>query len=88
MNQGEKMKLKSYALGEWHEGSGSGQDLFHAVSGERIVEITSNGLDYKAMLDYDRKSGGPALRKMTFHERALMLKALAQYLMSKKDVFY
>ena len=32
--------------------------------------------------------GGPALRKMTFHERALMLKAMAQYLMARKDEFY
>lgn len=82
------MKLKSYALGEWQEGSGSGQDLYHAVTGERIAEITSKGLDYKAMLNYGREKGGPALRKMTFHERALMLKALAQYLMTKKDIFY
>src|SRR5688500_17934672 len=40
------------------------------------------------MLEYGRKTGGPALRTMTFHARARMLKALAAYLMERKDRFY
>jgi len=82
------MKLKSYAMGHWYEGQDAGQELFHAVTGEKVAEITSAGLDFKGMLDYARKTGSPKLKKMTFHERARMLKALAQYLMSKKDEFY
>jgi oxepin-CoA hydrolase / 3-oxo-5,6-dehydrosuberyl-CoA semialdehyde dehydrogenase len=82
------MKLKNFAEGHWVEGSGQGTALFHAVTGEQIAEATSQGLDFKAMMDYARKTGGLALRKMTFHERALMLKALALYLTSKKDLFY
>lgn len=82
------VKLKSYAYGEWIEGIGSGQTLYDAVTGEPIAEITSNGLDFKKMIEYGRSVGGPALRKMNFHERALMLKSLAQYLLSKKDDFY
>src|SRR4030095_9482838 len=46
------------------------------------------GLDFKGMLEYARNTGGPALRKMTFHERALMLKRLALYLTDKKQIFY
>lgn len=82
------MKIKSYAYGKWIEGEGPGQEVFNAITGEKIGEVTSNGIDFAAMLDYARKVGGPKLRKMTFHERARMLKALASYLMSKKDVFY
>src|SRR5450759_68449 len=40
------------------------------------------------MAEYARNAGGPALRAMTFHQRALMLKAMARYLMDRKDTFY
>ncbi|MGH7655172.1 MAG: phenylacetic acid degradation bifunctional protein PaaZ [Gemmatimonadaceae bacterium] len=82
------MKLKSYAMGEWVAGSGTGAELFHAVTGDVIGEASSGGLDFAAMAAYARAVGGPALRKMTFHERALMLKALAKYLMERKEEFY
>ena len=81
-------RLESYAVGEWVRGAGNGTDLFHAVTGEKIGEASSDGLDFKAMVQYARNIGGPALRKMTFHERARMLKAMAQHLMSRKDEFY
>ncbi len=82
------MKIKSYAQGKWIEGEGMGVDLLHAVNGEKIGEATSKGLDFKAMLQYAREKAGPALRKMTFHERGRMLKALAMHLNEKKDSFY
>ncbi|MCB0784584.1 MAG: hypothetical protein KDC02_10275, partial [Flavobacteriales bacterium] len=46
------------------------------------------GLDFKAMLQYARETGGPPLRKMTFPERGRMLKALALHLMERKEEFY
>ena len=82
------MRLKNYALGEWVEGSGTGTALVHAVTGEPLGEASSEGLDFGAMLDYARTVGGPKLRRMTFHQRARMLKAMAQYLMGRKDEFY
>ena len=81
-------RLESYAAGEWVRGTGNGADLFHAVTGEKIGEASSEGLDFKAMVDYARRVGGPALRKMTFHERARMLKAMAGYLNGRKEEFY
>ncbi len=81
-------KLKSYAQGEWVEGTSSGAELVHAVTGERIGEATSEGLDFKGMLQYARDKGNPALRSMTFHERARMLKEMARYLMERKEEFY
>ena len=82
------MRLKNYARGEWVEGTGAGTALVHAVTGEQFGEASSGGLDFGAMVEYARNVGGPRLRRLTFHERARMLKALAQYLMRRKDEFY
>src|SRR6185436_1298338 len=81
-------RLKSYARGEWVEGTGKFTDLIHALSGEKIAEASSEGLDFKEMLDYARNVGNPNMRKLTFHERARMLKEMAKYLMERKDEFY
>src|SRR5438552_388153 len=81
-------RLESFVAGEWVRGTGAGADLFHAVSGEKIGEASSEGLDFKAMIEYARTVGGPTLRRMTFHERARMLKALATYLNGRKEEFY
>ena len=82
------MKLKNYALGQWVEGTGKSTTLFNAVTGEPVAEASSGGLDFKAMAAYARSVGGPKLRAMTFHERALMLKAVAKHLTERKDAFY
>ena len=82
------MKLRNYALGQWVEGTGKSADLFHAVTGEKIAEASSGGLDYAAMTDYARRVGGPKLRALTFHQRAALLKAMAKHLMEHKDAFY
>ena len=81
-------KFKSYALEKWVEGEGQGQVILHAVTGEPLGEVSSRGLDFKAMLNYARTIGGPAIRGMTFHERALLLKNMAKYLMERKEEFY
>ena len=80
--------LQSYAAGAWTGGTGAGVTLLHAVTGEPVGVASSEGLDFRGMLEYGRKTGGPALRTMTFHARARMLKALASYLMERKDRFY
>ena len=84
----EPRRLGNYVLGEWMTASGSAADLFHAVTGEKIAEASTSGIDFKAVVDYATRVAGPRLRAMTFHERALMLKAVAQYLMARKDEFY
>ena len=82
------MKLQNYAAGAWVEGSDDGRELTSAVDGRAIAAISSSGLDFAAMLDHARNTGGPNLRKFTFHERALMLKALAKFLTEHKKEFY
>jgi oxepin-CoA hydrolase/3-oxo-5,6-dehydrosuberyl-CoA semialdehyde dehydrogenase len=80
--------LNNYACGQWIAGTGKTQELFNAITGDVIATAGSGGLDFAAMCDYARKVGGPKLRKMTFNERGLMLKALAMHLLAKKDIFY
>jgi oxepin-CoA hydrolase/3-oxo-5,6-dehydrosuberyl-CoA semialdehyde dehydrogenase len=81
-------KLENYIKGSWVQGDGVGQPLFDAVTGQEIAFSTTKGLDFKGMLDYARNTGNPALRKLTFHERGNMLKALALYLRNHLEKFY
>ena len=82
------MKLGNLAQDRWIEGDGDGKALRSAVTGDPIANITSDGLDFRAILEHARNVGGANLRKMTFHQRGDMLKALAQYLMEQKKEFY
>ena len=82
------MKLQNYVLGNWIEGSKEGKALYNAISGEQIFTASSAGLDFGEILQYGRSKGSPALRKMTFQERGLMLKALALFLLKKKKSYY
>jgi oxepin-CoA hydrolase / 3-oxo-5,6-dehydrosuberyl-CoA semialdehyde dehydrogenase len=82
------LKLENYIAGKWITGDGDGQLLFNAVTGEPVAAATSKGLDFRSMTDYARTVGNPALRKMTFHQRGNMLKALALHLRNHLDKFY
>ena len=81
-------QLKNYSEGKWVAGTKTGETLHNAVTGAAIYTASSDGLDFGAMMQYARKVGGPALRKLTFQQRGLMLKALALYLMERKEYFY
>lgn len=81
-------QLKNYAEGKWVTAKQEGDVLYNAVTGDAIYTANSEGLDFGGMMDYARKVGGPLLRKMTFHQRGRMLKALAMYLMERKEYFY
>ena len=82
------MKIQNYILGNWEDGEGVELELHNAITGENFGSVSSAGLDYAAILEYGREKGGSALRKMTFQERGLMLKALALHLMEIKNKFY
>ena len=82
------IKTGNYVTGQWISGDGEGQALYNAVNGQVIGHATSKGLDFKAITDYARTTGNPALRKLTFHERGQMLKALALHLRNHLDTFY
>jgi oxepin-CoA hydrolase/3-oxo-5,6-dehydrosuberyl-CoA semialdehyde dehydrogenase len=78
----------NYSLGKWVPYKEQDILQYNAISGEIIAAVGSSGPDFGAMADYARRTGGPALRKMTFQERGRMLKALALYLTDIKDKYY
>ena len=82
------MEVKNYVLGEWVSGEGKEIDHIHAITGEIISTTSSKGLDFNSILEYGRKKGSSALRKMTFQQRGEMLKSLALYLNKRKEIFY
>jgi len=81
-------KLGNYVAGQWITGEGEGQVLFNAVTGEPVAAASTKGLDFNLATTYARNTGGPLLRKMTFHERGLMLKKLALHLREHLPHFY
>ncbi len=80
--------LRSYVSGRWQAPDGEGTPLHDAVTGEEIARISSAGIDMAAALDHGRTVGGPALRALTFHQRAALLKSLATYLREHRDELY
>ena len=70
-------KLENYILGKWVEGEGSGQQLYHAISGQPIYVAGTQGIDFESALKYARSKGNPALRKLSFQQRGRMLRSLA-----------
>jgi oxepin-CoA hydrolase / 3-oxo-5,6-dehydrosuberyl-CoA semialdehyde dehydrogenase len=81
-------RYQNYVLGQWMDGQGTETNLYNAITGDVIGEVSSQGLDFAAILEYGRQTGGRTLRKMTFQERGRMLKALALHLMTKKEKYY
>ena len=80
--------LRSYVEGRWFTSADEGVPLHDAVTGEEITRVSSAGVDMAAALNYGRRVGGPALRELTFHERAALLKALASRLRESRDELY
>ncbi|MGZ8998469.1 MAG: phenylacetic acid degradation bifunctional protein PaaZ, partial [Allosphingosinicella sp.] len=82
------LNLLNYARDGWFQASDGLADVHSAVTGDLVAKTGSQGLDFRAMLDHARTVGGPALRAMTFHERAWMLKDLANAIMARKEELY
>jgi oxepin-CoA hydrolase/3-oxo-5,6-dehydrosuberyl-CoA semialdehyde dehydrogenase len=80
--------LRSYVNGSWFTPTDEGAPLYDAVTGDEVARISSAGIDMAAALDYGRQVGGPAIRQLTFHERASALKSLAGALRSHRDELY
>jgi oxepin-CoA hydrolase/3-oxo-5,6-dehydrosuberyl-CoA semialdehyde dehydrogenase len=82
------MKLRSYACGSWFEARDGFVDVRSAIDGRIVAQVSSSGLDVAAALAHARSAGGPALRRLTFHERADLIKRLALHLSEHKQRFY
>jgi oxepin-CoA hydrolase/3-oxo-5,6-dehydrosuberyl-CoA semialdehyde dehydrogenase len=80
--------LRSYVGGTWQAPADDGKPVFDAVTGEEVARVSSAGVDMAAALAYGRSAGGPALRELTFHQRAGLLKALGSMLRENRDELY
>ena len=80
--------LRSHLAGSWQTGTGEGRPLYDAVTGDEVTRISADGLDLAGALEFGRRTGGPALRELTFHQRAALLKALGQHLREHRDELY
>lgn len=82
------LDVQSFAAGQWLPSGAGARNIASAITGDVIAQAGNDALDVQAMLGHAREVGGPALRKLTFHDRAKMLKAVALYLMERKQALY
>ena len=82
------LDVQSFAAGQWITPDANARAIENAVTGETLGRAGNDTLDVQAMLDYARDVGGPALRALTFHDRARLLKALAGHLNKHKQALY
>lgn len=82
------MLLEHYVAGRWHTPDDDGAPLLDATTGEQVARISTAPVPAAAALAHARSTGGPAIRELTFHQRAAAIKALALHLMEHKDELY
>ena len=80
--------LRSYVSGAWTDPADDGRPVLDAVTGEEVARVSSAGIDLGAALGYGRSAGGPALRELTFHQRAALLKSLGRLLREHRQELY
>ena len=80
--------LRSYVNGNWVAPDGEGRPVLDAVTGDEVARVSSEGIDLAGALRYGRETGGPALRELTFHQRAALLKALGSMLREHREELY
>jgi 3,4-dehydroadipyl-CoA semialdehyde dehydrogenase len=82
------MKLPNYVQGQWREGGGSGEMLIDPVTGDELASISSQGVDLEAALNFARTQGGPALRDLSYAQRAELLAKIADVLAANRDEYF
>src|SRR5687768_6779595 len=82
------MRLESFVRGSWMSPGQELAEVRSAVTSDVVAEVASGGLDMGEVLTYARQVGGPNLRRLTFHQRAELLKRLAIHLSERKEQLY
>ena len=79
--------LQSLIAGRWL-GTEAHQPLHSALDNQLIYHTHADSIDFGEAVTYARKTGVQALMQMDFQKRAQRLKALAAYLMERKEELY
>src|SRR5712664_4445547 len=82
------MKLPNYADGHRIEGTGPGEPLIDPVTGDELARISSQGVNLEAALAFARSYGGPALRQLSYAERAEILASIADALAANREEYF
>ena len=82
--------VASHVSGSWWTPSVAqgATELLDASTGASLASVSVDGIDLFAAVEYGRSVGQAGLGSLTFHQRALKLKELAQYLNGKRDELY
>ena len=80
--------VQSFAHGDWIAPASSARIVASAIDGSEFARSGHDALNYQDMIDYAKSKGGSALRAMTFHDRARLIKALALHLREHRDHLY
>ena len=83
-------RVESYAAGAWHRPADEGALLRDAATGEAFAQVSSAGVGVEAAVEHGRAVGGPALRELTFHERAAILRDVGKLILAddSKQLLY
>ncbi|BAP38416.1 3-oxo-5,6-dehydrosuberyl-CoA semialdehyde dehydrogenase/oxepin-CoA hydrolase [Acinetobacter guillouiae] len=79
--------LSSLVYGQEYIAQQDFRTVYHAITGEAIYQVSSQGINTQAIVDYAKQKGA-ALASLTFHQRANALKQVAQYLLERKENYY
>jgi len=82
------VKLANHVYGQWIEGAGEGTSLVDPVTGERLVTVSSEGIDLGKALAFAREQGGTALRALTYEDRAALLGKIAEVLAAHRAEYF
>ena len=81
-------KVSSFVADGWYTAPDEGHVVVDASTGEPVAVVSSTGLDTEHAVQHARTVGGPALRSLTFPQRALLLKRLSAYLAEHTEAIY
>ena len=83
----QPQQLQSYIGGRF-VGARAGAALASAIDGRTVAFAHADELDFGEAVDHARRVGVPALLALDFQQRAARLKALAKFLMERKEQLY
>src|SRR5690348_3102391 len=79
--------MDSYVAGGWRSLGGETVPVLDSSTGVEVARLPLAPVPAAEALEYARKHGS-ALRALSFHERAAILKKLGTHLLEHKDALY